>query len=44
MHFYRNAFTNVPSAKVNEVAAMLKAIRAQEDRSASIQKAAFERH
>ena len=39
VHFYRNVFTNVPSTKVNEVAAMLKAIHAQEDRDASIQKA-----
>jgi putative transposase len=39
VHFYRNVFTNVPSTKVQEVAAMLKAIHAQEDREASIQKA-----
>jgi putative transposase len=39
VHFYRNVFTNVPSAKVKEVAAMLKAIHAQEDRDASVQKA-----
>ena len=39
VHFYRNVFSNVPSTKVKEVAAMLKAIHAQEDREASIQKA-----
>jgi transposase-like protein len=39
VHFYRNVFTNVPKAKGEEVAAMLKAIHAQEDREASLQKA-----
>jgi transposase-like protein len=39
VHFYRNVFTNVPSTKVKEVAAMLKAIHAQEDRDAAIEKA-----
>lgn len=39
VHFYRNVFTNVPSTKVKEVAAMLKAIHAQEDREASLEKA-----
>lgn len=39
VHFYRNVFANVPSTKVKEVAAMLKAIHAQEDREASIDKA-----
>ena len=39
VHFYRNVFTNVPSTKVKEVAAMLKAIHAQEDRDAAVQKA-----
>ena len=39
VHFYRNVFSNVPSTKVKEVAAMLKAIHAQEDLDASIQKA-----
>ena len=39
VHFYRNVFTNVPSTKVREVAAMLKAIHAQEDREAAIEKA-----
>jgi putative transposase len=32
VHFYRNVFTNVPKTKVAEVARMLKAIHAQEDR------------
>jgi putative transposase len=41
VHFYRNVFSNVPKAKVEEVAAMLKAIHAQEDREASLQKACF---
>jgi transposase-like protein len=40
VHFYRNVFTNVPSTKVKEVAAMLKAIHAQEDREAALDKAA----
>jgi putative transposase len=39
VHFYRNVFTNVPNTKVKEVAVMLKAIHAQEDREAAIQKA-----
>jgi transposase-like protein len=39
VHFYRNVFANVPSTKVREVAAMLKAIHAQEDRQAAIEKA-----
>ena len=39
VHFYRNVFTNVPKAKASDVAAMLKAIHAQEDREASLQKA-----
>ncbi len=39
VHFYRNVFTNVPKSKGAEVAAMLKAIHAQEDREASLQKA-----
>jgi transposase-like protein len=39
MHWYRNVFSNVPKAKVKEVAAMLKAIHAQEDREAAMQKA-----
>jgi transposase-like protein len=39
VHFYRNVFTNVPKAKVEEVAAMLKTNHAQGDREASLQKA-----
>jgi len=40
VHFYRNAFTAVPKAKVKDVAAMLKAIHAQEDREAAKDKIA----
>jgi len=40
VHFYRNVFTAVPRGKVREVAAMLKAIHAQEDRPAAEAKAA----
>jgi putative transposase len=39
VHFYRNAFTVVPKGKAREVAAMLKAIHAQEDREAAREKA-----
>src|SRR6202047_1798138 len=39
VHFYRNVWTAVPTNKVKEVAAMLKAIHAQEDRAAARQKA-----
>ena len=38
-HFYRNVWTAVPTSKVKEVAAMLKAIHGQEDRAAARQKA-----
>jgi putative transposase len=38
VHFYRNVFTVVPKGKVKEVAAMLKAIHAQEDREEAIRK------
>ena len=38
VHFYRNVFTAVPKAKVKDVAAMLKAIHAQEDRKAAEEK------
>jgi len=38
VHFYRNVFTVVPKAKVKNVAAMLKAIHAQEDREAAEEK------
>lgn len=40
VHFYRNVFTVTPKTKVKEVAAMLKAIHAQEDRPAAREKAA----
>jgi putative transposase len=40
VHFYRNVFSHVPNAKVREVAAMLKAIHAQETREAAEAKAA----
>jgi transposase-like protein len=39
VHFYRNVFTVVPRGKVKEVALMLKAIHAQEDREEAIKKA-----
>jgi putative transposase len=39
VHFYRNVWRKVPSGKVKEVAAMLKAIHAQEDREAAREKA-----
>ncbi len=39
VHFYRNVFSHVPATKVREVAAMLKAIHAQEDRAAAEAKA-----
>lgn len=39
-HFYRNVFTVVPRQKVKDVAKMLKAIHAQEDKSAAREKAA----
>jgi transposase-like protein len=35
VHFYRNVFSQVPKGKVAEVARMLKAIHAQEDRRAA---------
>ncbi len=40
VHFYRNVFSHVPSTRVREVAAMLKAIHAQENRAAAQSKAA----
>jgi transposase-like protein len=40
VHWYRNVLTAVPTGKVKEVAAMLKAIHAQEDRQAAEKKAA----
>ena len=39
VHFYRNVFTAVPSGRVKQVAAMLKAIHAQEDKAAALEKA-----
>jgi transposase-like protein len=39
VHWYRNVFTAVPKGKVKTVAAMLKAIHAQEDRQAALRKA-----
>ncbi len=39
VHFYRNVFSHVPSAKVREVTHMLKAIHAQENRKAAQEKA-----
>ena len=39
VHFYRNVFTAVPNGKVKEVAQMLKAIHAQEDKAAALEKA-----
>lgn len=38
-HWYRNVFSDVPRAKMKEVATMLKAIHAQEDHEAAIIKA-----
>lgn len=39
VHFYRNVFSVVPRGKAKEVAAMLKAIHAQEDKAAAQEKA-----
>ena len=39
VHWYRNMFSHVPSTKVKEVALMLKAIHASEDRQAALAKA-----
>ena len=39
VHFYRNVFSVVPKGKVREVAAMLKAIHAQEDSGEAANKA-----
>ena len=39
VHFYRNVFSHVPSAKMREVSHMLKAIHAQESRQAAQDKA-----
>jgi putative transposase len=40
VHFYRNVFTLVPKGKVKEVAAMLKAVHAQESKEEAQKKAA----
>jgi putative transposase len=40
VHWYRNVLRLVPKGKAKEVAAMLKAIHAQEDREAALKKAA----
>ena len=40
VHFFRNVFSVVPRIKGKEVARMLKAIHAQEDKSAALEKAA----
>ena len=39
VHFYRNVFSHVPRGRMREVAAMLKAIHAQENREAAESKA-----
>ena len=39
VHFYRNVFSVVPRKKMPEVAAMLKAIHASEDKQAAVEKA-----
>jgi putative transposase len=39
VHFYRNVFSVVPAKKMAEVAAMLKAIHASEDKKAALEKA-----
>jgi len=39
VHWYRNVFSKVPRKKMREVAAMLKAIHAQEDKQAAREKA-----
>jgi transposase-like protein len=38
VHFYRNVFSRVPNGKIREVATMLKAIHAQEDRKEALAK------
>jgi transposase-like protein len=40
VHFYRNVFSHVPTGKVAEVARLLKAIHAQEDRRGAEHKVA----
>ena len=41
VHFYRNVFSVIPHGKIREVAMMLKAIHAQENKEAARQKAAL---
>jgi transposase-like protein len=41
VHFYRNVFSVVPRGKMREVAAMLKAIHAQENREQALAKAEY---
>lgn len=41
VHFYRNVFTVIPKGRVKEVADMLKAIHAQEDRKEALRKASL---
>src|SRR5450631_293141 len=38
VHWYRNVFSHVPNGKVGDVARMLKAIHAQEDRGSALAK------
>ena len=38
VHFYRNVFSVIPRKRLKEVAAMLKAIHAQEDKEAALKK------
>ncbi len=38
VHFYRNVFSLVPRGKAKDVAAMLKAVHAQEDKTAALKK------
>jgi putative transposase len=40
VHFYRNVFSPVPSGKVRDIAKMLKAIHAQDNRKAAAEKMA----
>ena len=39
VHFYRNVFSTVPRTKIKQVALMLKAIHAQENKGAARKKA-----
>lgn len=41
VHFYRNVWTMTPAGRMRDVAAMLKAVHAQEDRAAARAKAAL---